>query len=92
MIGLYVVLALLAIAYMISSTRRQIAGETAPPGVTDEEIAHAITVAIGYGPVPLSIRDHPEITAEYRTAADRDRLVRDISAAVERLLDERHLR
>lgn len=39
--------------------------------------------AIGYEPVPLSIRDHPEITSEFRTAADADGLVERISKAVE---------
>lgn len=41
-----------------------------------------IKVAIGYDPVPLSIRDHPEITFEYRTITDRDGLVERISAAI----------
>lgn len=41
----------------------------------------ALEVAIGYEPVPLSIRDHPEIRFEYRTAADRDGLVERILAA-----------
>lgn len=38
--------------------------------------------AIGYELVPLSIRDHPEITKEFRTAADADGLVDRIEAAI----------
>lgn len=38
----------------------------------------ALRAAIGYAPVPLSIRDHPEITWEYRTTKDADGLVQRI--------------
>lgn len=41
----------------------------------------ALRAAIGYAPVPLSIRDHPEITSEYRTAKDADGLVERILGA-----------
>lgn len=40
-----------------------------------------LIVAIGYGPVRLSIRDHPEITWEHRTVEDRDGLIERILAA-----------
>lgn len=49
---------------------------------TEQELRQKISNAIGYAPVPLSIRDHPEITFEHRTAADRDHLVDRISAAL----------
>jgi len=49
---------------------------------TEQELRQKISNAIGYSPVPLSIRDHPEITFEHRTAADRDQLVDRISAAL----------
>lgn len=48
----------------------------------EKELRDLIRVAIGYDPVPLSIRDHPEITFEYRTAKDRDGLIDRISAAL----------
>lgn len=49
---------------------------------TEQELRQKISNTIGYEPVPLSIRDHPEITFEHRTAADRDQLVDRISAAL----------
>ena len=60
-------------------------GETTPPTgsrLTEEILREKIKVAIGYDPVKLSIRDHPEITYEYRTIDDRDGLVDRISAAL----------
>lgn len=45
---------------------------------TREENEQALIVAIGYDPVKLSIRDHPEITYEYRTIDDRDGLIQRI--------------
>jgi len=48
------------------------------------ELERVIRLAIGYAPVPLSIREHPEITAEYRTSADADGLVERISEALVR--------
>ncbi|MGW9268350.1 hypothetical protein [Microbacterium sp. NPDC055599] len=51
------------------------------PTATDDE-REALKNAIGYDPVPLSIRDHPEIRFEYRTTADRDGLIERILAAV----------
>ena len=49
----------------------------------DEKVLRSkISAAIGYDPVPLSIRDHPEIRSEYRTAEDRDGLVDRITAAL----------
>jgi len=47
------------------------------------DLKQVISNAIGYEPVPLSIRDRPEIRLEHRTAADRDGLVDRISAALE---------
>lgn len=41
----------------------------------------ALELAIGYDPVKLSIRDHPEITYEFRTIDDRDGLIERILAA-----------
>lgn len=48
----------------------------------DRTLEQIISDAIGYDLVPLSIRDHPEITREYRSAKDRDGLVERISAAL----------
>lgn len=45
------------------------------------EQEEALKIAIGYDPVKLSIRDHPEIRYEYRTAEDRDGLVERILSA-----------
>ena len=50
----------------------------APDSGSDEE---GLIAAIGYAPVKLSIRDHPEITHEYRTIDDRDGLIERILAA-----------
>lgn len=50
--------------------------------MSEEELRETIKIAIGYEPVPLSIRDHPEIRSEYRTAEDRDGLVDRITAAL----------
>lgn len=47
-----------------------------------DDLERIIRAAIGYEPVPLSIRNHPEITAEFRTAADADGLVERISTAI----------
>lgn len=47
-----------------------------------DKLEQVISNAIGYDPVPLSIRDHPEITFEYRTVTDRDGLVDRISKAI----------
>lgn len=55
-------------------------GSFAP--LAEAELRDAIREAIGYHPVPLSIRDHPEIRSEYRTSEDRDGLVDRISAAL----------
>ena len=49
---------------------------------TEVQIKSAVTRAIGYDLVPVSIDGHPEIRYTYRTVEDRDRLVRDITAAV----------
>lgn len=53
-----------------------------PERLSEAVLREKIKVAIGYDPVPLSIRDHPEITFEYRTITDRDGLVDRISAAL----------
>lgn len=50
--------------------------------LTEDELREKIKVAIGYAPVPLSIRDHPEIRSEYRTVEDRDGLIDRISVAL----------
>lgn len=47
-----------------------------------DPLRNTIREAIGYGLVPLSIRDHPEITKEFRTAEDADGLVDRIEAAL----------
>lgn len=46
----------------------------------ESELRERLKKAIGYDPVKLSIRDHPEITYEYRTIDDRDGLVDRITA------------
>lgn len=58
---------------------------SSPP--TREEVEKAIMAGIGYGLVPLSIRDHPEITLEYRTIKDRDGLVERITPKIMELLN-----
>lgn len=45
-------------------------------------LRETIRTAIGYELVPLSIRDHPEITREFRTAEDADGLVDRIEEAL----------
>lgn len=47
-----------------------------------ENLESLLIEAIGSDPVPLSIRDHPEIRAEFRTLEDRDGLVERISNAL----------
>lgn len=47
-----------------------------------DSLEDVIRRAIGYDLVPLSIRNHPEITREFRTAEDADGLVERISAAL----------
>ena len=47
-----------------------------------DPLRDTIRTAIGYEPVPLSIRDHPEITKEFRTAEDADGLVDRIELAL----------
>ena len=47
-----------------------------------DHLRDTIRTAIGYELVPLSIRDHPEITKEFRTAEDADGLVDRIEAAL----------
>ncbi|MDL5351167.1 hypothetical protein [Microbacterium sp. zg-YB36] len=67
-----------------AETARQafIAGaEWARPAAPTDADREGLIVAIGYDPVPLSIRDHPEITFEYRTITDRDGLIERILAA-----------
>lgn len=53
-----------------------------PATLTEDQLRLKIRHAIGYAPVALSIRDHPEIRSEYRTAEDADGLVDRISAAL----------
>lgn len=55
----------------------------------EQELRELIKNAIGYDPVPLSIRDHPEIRSEFRTAEDRDGLVDRITAALLPVLPRR---
>lgn len=50
--------------------------------MTEDELREKIKTAIGYDLVPLSIRNHPEITREFRTVEDRDGLVDRITAAL----------
>lgn len=52
------------------------------PVYDEEKIVALVRGAIGYAPAPLSIRDHPEIRFEHRTAADADGLVERITAAL----------
>lgn len=47
-----------------------------------DHLRDTIRTAIGYELVPLSIRDHPEITKEFRTAEDADGLVDRIELAI----------
>lgn len=47
-----------------------------------DHLRDTIRTAIGYDPVPMSIRDHPEIRAEFRTAEDADGLVDRIEMAL----------
>lgn len=57
--------------------------EAALARVSDRDaLEAAIKVGIGYDPVPLSVRGHPEIRLEHRTLADRDGLVERITLAV----------
>lgn len=58
-----------------------------PPRETDNDLKKVIRSAIGYAPVPLSIRDHPEIRFEFRTAEDADGLVERIHDALTALPD-----
>lgn len=51
-------------------------------GSSREDLEALLIEAIGSDPVPLSIRDHPEIRAEFRTVEDRDGLVERISNAL----------
>ena len=53
-----------------------------PPPETDNDLKKLIRSAIGYDLVPLSIRNHPEIRAEFRTAEDADGLVERIHDAI----------
>ena len=57
------------------------------PRATDNDLKRLIRSAIGYDLVPLSIRDHPEIRAEFRTADDADGLVERIHDAIMALDD-----
>lgn len=47
-----------------------------------DHLRDTIRTAIGYDLVPLSIRNHPEIRAEFRTAEDADGLVDRIELAL----------
>lgn len=47
-----------------------------------DHLRDTIRTAIGYELVPLSIRDHPEIRKEFRTAEDADGLVDRIEEAL----------
>ena len=47
-----------------------------------DHLRDTIRTAIGYDLVPLSIRDHQEIRAEFRTAEDADGLVERIHDAI----------
>lgn len=50
--------------------------------IAESVLRAKVRAAIGYEPVPLSIRDHPEIRSEFRTAEDADGLVDRITAAL----------